>query len=88
MGTVVFLMLFGIISTVFGVVALLNETIHPPNYLFGTLGMTFGVIDLVSAYIAWPTKPRFPLFLFGFFLLPSVFAGYPSMFGWGNLILS
>jgi len=85
-GMVAFLVLFGIISIIYGLIALLNETAYPLNYFFGTLGITFGVIDLVSAYITWQTKrPRLLLFLFGFFFLPNILVGFPSMFGWGFL---
>lgn len=86
-GTVAFLTLFGVISVIYGLIALLNESAYPLNYLFGTLGITFGIIDLVSAYITWRTKrPRFLLFLFGFFFLPNILVGFPSMFGWGFLM--
>ncbi len=57
---------FGLLSMIHGVMVMMTPGVLLLNYMFGIVGITFGVLDLVAAYTMWKTgRPWFIMVLFG-----------------------
>jgi len=57
---------FGLLSMIHGVMVMMTPDVLLINYMFGIVGITLGVLDLVAAYTMWKTgRPWFIMVLFG-----------------------
>jgi hypothetical protein len=57
---------FGLLSMIHGVMVMMTPALSLLSYMFGLIGIAFGILDVIAAYTMWKTgRPWFILFLFG-----------------------
>jgi len=57
---------FGLLSMAHGVMLMMTLDSSLLSYMFGLIGIAFGILDIVAAYTMWKTgRPWFILVLFG-----------------------
>lgn len=58
--------IFGLLSMIHGVMVMMTPDPSLLSYMFGLIGIAFGILDVIAAYTMWRTgRPWFILFLFG-----------------------
>jgi hypothetical protein len=57
---------FGLLSMIHGAMVMMTPDLSLLSYIFGIIGIAFGILDVIAAYTMWKTgRPWFILFLFG-----------------------
>jgi len=57
---------FGLLSMIHGVIVMMTPDLSLLSYMFGLIGIAFGILDVIAAYTMWKTgRPWFIMFLFG-----------------------
>jgi len=57
---------FGLLSIIYGGMVMMTPDLSLLSYIFGIIGIAFGLLDVIAAYAMWKIgRPLFILFLFG-----------------------